>query len=287
MNAQSRALEDELLKRRVPYVVVGGTSFYERKEVKDLLGYLRVATGRDQDGDAVRRCVNAPFRFLGKAFVEQLMALAAQHDAPVWPALVEEAAQQARIQRRQVQSAAEWCDLIESVEHQAAALRQEGSDGTAGSVLLNLVQRTGYVDWITKEQGEESIENSAASNVRELIRVAQAFKTVDELLDYVDENIRASAKQRRKKGGDCVLLMSIHRSKGLERLALRAKRTATTTRLFPLLRRRTPEEERRSHVLVTRARDELVCSYVEKMVGPRGPRDMAPSGFLKDAGLIG
>ena len=73
LNAQSRSLEDAMLAEKIPYVLVGGTNFYERKEVKDLLAYLRLVSGRDKDGDAVRRCINAPFRFLGAAFVEKLM----------------------------------------------------------------------------------------------------------------------------------------------------------------------------------------------------------------------
>lgn len=64
-NAQSRAIEEALLSRKIPYVVIGGCIFYERKEVRDLLAYLRVAAGRDEDGEELRRCINAPFRYLG------------------------------------------------------------------------------------------------------------------------------------------------------------------------------------------------------------------------------
>ena len=64
--AQSRAVEEAFLRRKLPYVMIGGTNFYERKEVKDLLGYLRVALGRDASGEGLSRCINAPFRFLGR-----------------------------------------------------------------------------------------------------------------------------------------------------------------------------------------------------------------------------
>src|SRR6185312_13049588 len=116
LNAQSRALEEALLRAKIPYVLIGGVNFYERKEVKDLLAYLRLATGRDKDGDAVKRCINAPFRFLGARFVEKVMAVREQYGAALpWTDVTKIAAQQAGIQQRQRESVREWVELLEMV----------------------------------------------------------------------------------------------------------------------------------------------------------------------------
>jgi DNA helicase-2/ATP-dependent DNA helicase PcrA len=277
-NAQSRALEDALLRERIPYEVVGGVSFYERKEVKDLLAYLRVALGRDRDGDAVRRCINAPFRFLGKAFVDRLMQLARAAEHPVdWPRLVDAAAQQAGIQGRQRESAREWCRLVARV----AAANERHED--AGRILVDLIQQTAFIAWLSKDEGEESVENSAAANVRELARVAASFKSADELLDYVEQNVRDRAKQK-KASGDRVLLMSVHKSKGLEWPCVWV--VGCNDGVLPHAKGDVEEERRLFYVACTRARDELTCSYVSRMALPRGVVEVGPSAFLRDAGLI-
>jgi len=135
-NAQSRALEEALLKARLPYALVGGVGFYERKEVRDLLAYLRVASdrggeelsafsGRRQQRSAiddVKRCINAPFRFLGARFVERVQEAAGVPGLldRGWMQLVldvadaDSTAQQWQ-KERQRQSAGEWASIIESV----------------------------------------------------------------------------------------------------------------------------------------------------------------------------
>jgi DNA helicase-2/ATP-dependent DNA helicase PcrA len=280
-------MEDALLREKIPYVVVGGACFYERKEVKDLLGYLRVATGRDEDGDAVRRCINAPFRYLGKAFVDRVMATynAAQDSGRGvdWPFIVKSASASSGIQRRQAISAGEWCDVISRVGDMARS--DDPNARSPGNILLWIIQRTGFVKWLVQDEGEESIENSAASNVRELARIAQSFATVDELLDYVDKNIEERAAQQRKSSrGDRVLLMSIHRSKGLEWPLVWV--CGCNDGILPHAYGDVEEERRLFYVAVTRARDEVVCSYVAHVESMNGPKQLRPSAFLADAGLL-
>ena len=280
-NAQSRALEEALLGAKIPYVVVGGSSFYERKEVKDILGYLRVASGRDKDGDAVRRCSNAPFRFLGVAFVERVMAAAADRGEDSWSSVVRRVADQARVQFRQKQSAEEWASLVENVAEQV-------ENGARPAAILNdVVHATRYLDYLRKEEGEESVENSRQSNVRELVRVAERFGKVTELLDYIDQNVAASRKQRKdaQAGGERVLLMSIHRSKGLEWPLVWV--SGCNEKVLPHARGDVEEERRLAYVAATRARDELVMSFVSRFATAEGVKDAQPSRFLADAGLLG
>jgi|SRR5271166_188991 len=278
-NAQSRALEEALLSQRIPYVVVGGTSFYERKEIKDLLGYLRVATDRDMTGEAVKRCINAPFRFLGAKFVDKVMDLA--RPGCEWTLVVDEAARFSGIQRRQQASAHEWCQLVANVQNAV----NEGSehDARPATILTELVQRTRFIEWLEKDEGEESIENSSGANVRELIRVSERFATVKELLDFIDRSIAEQAKQRKGDLGNRVLLMSIHRSKGLEWPNVWV--VGCNEAILPHARGDIKEERRLMYVAVTRARDELVLSWVLKMATKAGMRTMEPSRFLSDANL--
>ena len=262
-------------------MVVGGTSFYERKEVKDLLGYLRVASGRDATGEAIKRCINAPFRFLGSAFVERVMGAAKDRGpGPSWTDVVRDVCRGPGVQGRQVESALGWARLVEAVGQQVF-------DGAKPGVVLNdLVGRTRYVDWLEKEEGQESVENSRSSNVRELVRVAERFGTAGELLDYIDETVRASRRQRedRQAGGERVLLMSVHKSKGLEWPNVFV--SGCNEKILPHARGDIEEERRLMYVAVTRARDSLVLSYVDEFATRAGVMAAAPSRFLKDAGLV-
>lgn len=274
-NAQSRALEAALLKTKIPYVIVGGTNFYERKEVKDLLAYLRTAV--DPDADSVRRCINAPFRFLGAAFVGKVNEIAAEGECDDWQAVVMAAAEKANIQHRQRASATEWVELIQRVK------KSDDAGESPAEILRDLVARTRYVEWLEKEEGGESIEASHGANVRELCRVAEQFDSVREFLGYVTRNLQEAAKQRRGHRSR-VTLMSIHKSKGLE--AEHVWVVGCNEKVLPHAKGDPEEERRLMYVAVTRARDELTLSYVTIMSMRNGSTNVEPSRFLKDMGLV-
>lgn len=290
--AQSRAIEESLLRSKIPYVVVGGVSFYERKEVRDLLGYLRLAARRGKPDD-IKRSINTPFRFLGAAFVSRVMEAAGDAEGEVdWPGLVDRVAGQTGLQRRQVESATSWARLIRGM--QAAIDAQDEEDPIFGTeddearparLLGNLVRDIGYIDWLNKEEGGETTADSGAANVREMVRVAERFKTAGELLDYIDDTIKSARKQRDDKqaGGERVLLMSVHRSKGLEWPHVYV---AGMNEMVLPHAKGDPEEERRlAYVAMTRARDVLTLSFVRRIATRAGIRDVEPSRFLRDTGL--
>jgi DNA helicase II / ATP-dependent DNA helicase PcrA len=284
-NAQSRALEEALLKRRIPYVVVGGSSFYNRKEVRSLLGYLRVAAGRDDDGDGLKRSINAPFRYLGRAFVDKVVS----QRSGTWVEKVEAVAGGGfgvpRVQARQRQSALQWADLITRV---AARINSDDPEQRRPEGILGyVVHETRYIEWLEKDEGGEGLESSHAANVREMIRIAERFDTVDALLDYIEDMARAARRQRAdgQAGGERVLLMSIHRSKGLEwpNVWVNGCNELVLPHVYG-----DPEEERRlMYVAATRARDRLVFSHVRSFAAREGVRpDARPSRFLVEAGLV-
>lgn len=292
-NAQSRALEEALLGARIPYVVVGGVSFYERKEVRDILGYLRIASGRGTTDD-VKRCINAPFRFLGARFVERVMCsvedLIDEGELPNWGDIVREVSRGERIQARQQVTAEGWATLVETIGQRitkgiTGSCARDHEEATPSVILEDIVRQTKYLEWITKEEGEESIETSGVANVRELIRVSTRFPTCGELLDYIDETIRSSRRQREDKqaGGERVLLMSVHKSKGLEWPHVWV--AGFNEMILPHVKGDIEEERRLAYVAATRARDTLVLSYVRTMATRAGIKDVDPSRFLEDSGI--
>jgi DNA helicase-2/ATP-dependent DNA helicase PcrA len=285
LNAQSRALEEALLKAQIPHIIVGGTNFYERKEVKDLLAYLRLATGRDKDGDAVKRCINAPFRFLGAQFVEKVADERNADPEASWENCVLRVCNRERIQDRQKRSAFEWVRILESIREKVSPPVLSGKEmiyevkpDSPNQVLTWLVDRTDYVRWLEKEEGEESIESSHGANVRELLRVASSFSTVEEFLSFVEKQIADSAKQKKSVRGEAVTLMTIHRSKGLQFPVVWVVGCNET--ILPHARGDIEEERRLFYVAVTRAERHLVCSHVEEMATRAGLKQVEPSQFL-------
>lgn len=301
-NAQSRALEEQCLGARIPYVVIGGISFYERKEVKDLLAYLRLAAGRGTFDD-VRRSINAPFRFLGREFVNKVEEVAerrqrdAAREAISWTEIVREVASSPglRIQERQRESARVWCNLVDRMAQQIRDGRElmekdpvQGalSSPRPGAMIDALLMQTDYVRWITRDEGTESPENNRVSNIRELVRASERFNTVDGLLDYIQETVDAAeAAKRGEDGVDRVTLMSIHRSKGLEWPVVFL--VGANEKVLPHAKCEDVNEERRlAYVALTRARDVLHVSYCARAaIGPKVV-DLSVSRFIVEAGLV-
>lgn len=291
-NAQSRGPEEALIAARIPYRIVGGTCFYERKEVRDLLAYLRLASGRGRLED-VNRCINTPFRYLGKAFVERVRDAAERAGVKKanWTEIIREVAEQAGIQRRQRASAFDWSRLIEEtrLKIDKAKLAPEGTEanltGAPARILNEIISATGYQQALIKEEGEETTENSKVSNVREMVRAAQRFTNVDDLLDYVDKTIAASKEERRSKSDpNKVTLSSLHRSKGLEWPVVFL--AGCSEGILPHGRAESMEEERRLfYVGVTRARDHLYVSSVANAAFGNRVMALEVSRFLAETDL--
>mgnify|MGYP001574392039 CR=1 FL=1 len=295
-NAQSRSIEESLLAERIPHVVVGGTSFYNRKEVKDLLAYLRVAEGRAR-GEDVRRCLNAPFRYLGSAFVERVEAAEHERGDRSWPDVVRDVAQ-ASVYAKHRTGVEQWARIVAWMAREVAAQSDVALDeardddlvgdgetrGMPAGILERLLTETKYLEWLARDEGTESTENSRSSNVREMVRVARRFRTASEFLDFVDETQDAQERAAQDRTADRVTLTTLHRSKGLEWRDVYL--VSVNDRILPHARAEDPGEERRLfYVGVTRARDALRVSYVRTAALAAGSAFLAPSRFLEEAGL--
>jgi DNA helicase-2/ATP-dependent DNA helicase PcrA len=309
-NAQSRAPEEALISARIPYVIIGGTNFYERKEVRDLLAYLKLAEGRG-DLDDVQRCINSPFRYLGKAFVQQVRDAVkearrkarSQEGARVsYPGVVRRVCSEGqRIQSRQRYSAEEWANLVEETHRlikegeEARARIKSGefselderavTESKPDRILEIIVRESRYTDWLVRAEGQETTENNRVSNVRELVRAAGRFTTVAELLDYIELTIKASREQRKK--GDTpnkVVLTTLHRSKGLEWPVVFI--VGTNEGILPHAKAEDDEEERRLfYVGVTRAKMELNVSCIRVAALGNRVLFLPPSRFIDEGGL--
>ena len=280
LNAQSRGIEEALLAAKIPYVVVGGVSFYERKEVKDLLAYLRIIAGRNTK-DSIKRALNAPFRFLGNAYLEKVLGCLSGAPTSCADACsaVMTACTLANVQQRQRSSAKSFCDILER------AKMVDANGAKPDGILQGILDSTQYEAWLKRDTGEESLENSHVANVKELVRVATRFNSITELLDFIDATITDAKKNAEdSKGKDRVLLMSIHKSKGLE--FKHVSFVGACEMIIPHPRAEDIDEERRlAYVAITRAKQTLLITSPKRIATKAGIRDVAPSRFVVEAGL--
>ena len=201
-NAQSRAIEEELARRRVPYKVIGGTKFYDRREVKDVLAYLR-AIVNPEDEVSVKRILNVPKRGIGETSVRKLDAYANAHNLPFHRALEE--ADRAGVSGKALGGINE---LLVSLAY-LRALASSGSSPTA--VLQAVLDRTSYLVLL---EAENTIESAGRiENVTELLSSADQYETLDAFLEAV---ALVSDSDEIDRDESVVVLMTLHTAKGLE-----------------------------------------------------------------------
>ena len=297
-NAQTRAFEDELRRAAVPYRVVGAVSFYERREVKDLLAHLRLVANPDDDA-AFRRAVGAPRRGIGEQSLEVLSRSAAQWG---W-SLARTAAAAGRLEElrpRAREALEQFARDLESARHELAALQP-------AEALRGIVARTDFERFLLEEDetGPERVEN-----VAELVTAAAAWSEEygAQLPDGEDGKGEDAApppegsetgespiqrflaqtalvgNSEVERGENGVTLMTLHAAKGLEFPVVAI--AGLEEGLFPLSRADTPEaieEERRlCYVGVTRAKDKVFLTYATARRRGGELRAGFPSRFLDD-----
>ena len=204
-NAQSRPFEEELVRRRIPYVVVGGMKFYERAEVKDVLAYLRLAA-RPEDDLAFRRVVNVPARGIGAATLDRLAAAARESGRSWWevsesPAGLTERARTALARFREV----------------VLDLHEKSATWTPSALLEHLLSVTGY--GALYEGSEDREDVARRENIEELLSSAREFERRNEegatIAEYLDTVALATDADSAASGG-AVTLSTLHAAKGLE-----------------------------------------------------------------------
>ena len=266
INAYSRALEESLAAREIPYVVLGGRGFFGRSEVMDACAYIRLATAPDEE--SLRRVINKPTRYLGAAFCDAVVERARSGiGIRVALALTERTALKA-LHQGQLRS-------VRELDRHLMALQQLRPGMAVGYILRTL----GYEDWLHRD--EEDAEDRVEA-LRELAQIAERFDDAASFLAYVAEQQDATGKDEDQHAGR-VQLMTVHRAKGLEWDVVFV--AGASLGLMPHAKAhgdQLAEERRIAYVAVTRARDRLRLTSVQAFRG----KAAGASPFVSEAGLM-
>lgn len=272
-NAQARALEDALIRSQIPYVVYGAVSFYQRKEVKDILAYLRIVVDPN-DTEAIARVINVPSRFLGKAFFQKAQEYAYKNGIPLLQALGE-CPEASQWRYRQVKDFL-WC---------VDTLQKESQFRAPADMVMRARNITGYDAWLLEEEGtEEGNDTDRLENLNALANAAMRFSSLKEFLTYAEQ---VSSRNVEENGGDKVALITIHKAKGLEfpvvfvaglSNGLLPHRKAIQYLDGEIIPESIEEERRLCYVAMTRAKDRLYLSSIESYLG----KPLEQSIFLQD-----
>lgn len=264
-NAQSRAFEDAFRKNGIPYRIYGGLSFYQRKEIKDILAYFRLMTNLN-DEEAFKRIVNYPARGIGNTTLQKIVTASREHNASLWAVTERPTEYGVQLNRGTLAKLESFCALI--LEFRAKAMSVN-----AYELAKDIIETSGIRADIAKEDGPEG--DSKRENVEELLSSIHAFEkeTMEEgnlefapLGDYLQTVALLTDADQKDDGTPKVTLMTIHASKGLEFDAIFV--TGLEQELFPaataLLFPKEMEEERRLfYVAVTRAKRFCYLTYAK------------------------
>jgi DNA helicase-2/ATP-dependent DNA helicase PcrA len=277
-NAQSRSVEDTFVRYNIPYRIVGGTRFYDRKEIKDLIAYLRLIY-QPEDRISFERVVNVPGRGVGAKSLENFYQWQQANGFNLEEAVLR-VGQCGTVSGKAKKGLTELADIIGS-------LRKVAEDTAPSQLISDLVRRTDYLNYLDDggPQGE-----SRKENVGELIGVAQGYHDLG-LSGFLEEVALISdldtTNMNGKGGGgnDSVTLMTLHAAKGLEFPVVFMAGMEET--IFPhsraLYDQTEMEEERRlCYVGMTRAREELYMMYATSRMLYGGTQHNPPSRFLSE-----
>ena len=282
-NAQSRSFEENLRRHNIPYRIYGGLSFYQRKEIKDFVAYLRVIVN-EQDQESIKRIINYPTRGIGKTSTDKITVLASENDITFWEVLE-------RI--REFGFTGRTANSVEAFVMMIKAFRVQLEKKNAYDVAEEVGKATGIVKELYKDGTVEDL--SRYENVQELLNAIKEFtETPDdegELLDkslgsYLQQiTLLTDADKDDPENQDVVTLMTIHASKGLEFPNVFV--VGTEENLFPsqmsMYDKDDLEEERRLfYVAITRAEKNVWLTYANHRYRFGQLVSNEPSRFLEE-----
>jgi len=266
-NAQSRSFEEALRKLNIPYKIYGGLSFYQRKEVKDFISYLRVVVNPN-DEEALKRIINYPVRGIGNTSIDRLIVAANEQDKPLWhivehPELMDDTQARAKT-------------LIKNFSMMIKSFRAMLPSKNAYEIAEYIGKQTGLIDDLFKDKTVEGI--SRFENIQELLNGIKEY-TVGEQPEYEEDEVKpendlaaylqqisllTDMDDSKDENKEKVKMMTIHAAKGLEFASVFV--VGLEENLFPSIMamnsREDLEEERRLfYVAVTRSKRFLTLSY--------------------------
>ncbi len=264
-NAQSRTIEESLLRQNIPYVIYGGVRFYERLEIKNVLSYLRVIINRN-DNNAFERAIGVPSRGVGEKTLMNIRNFAEENNL----SLFQSAKDMVSSEIIKGKAATSISIFINLVEESLEKINSTSSD----EFVETIINKSGLIDHHMKEPGEKG--RIRVENINELISAVKSFETLNKHEDMSDYGSYIAAflssvsldmgETQASKSDDAVQLMTIHSAKGLEFKYVFL--VGMEESLFPHSRsieniNELEEERRLCYVGITRARNKLYLTYTE------------------------
>lgn len=274
-NAQSRVLEEMLMRAGIPYKVFGGLRFYDRREVRDVIAYLRVIANPTDDV-SLRRIINVPKRSIGDATITELVNHAQQEQMPLFSALTD---LPASLSSRPRKCVGDFFTLMTTLMAMKEAL-------PLGEFVQQLVEMTGLLSQYQKEDSDEA--RTRIENIQEFLGAVEEFARQTEnatLEDYLENVALVTELDQAEDEKQYVTLMTLHSAKGLE--FPNVFMTGMEEGVFPsgrsLMEETRMEEERRlCYVGITRARQRLFLSRASQRMLYNQVNHNAPSRFLAE-----
>ncbi|MEA5503202.1 DNA helicase PcrA [Halotia wernerae UHCC 0503] len=267
-NAQSRPFEELLVRNQIPYTVVGGMKFYDRKEIKDVIAYLR-AIANPSDTVSLLRVINTPRRGIGRTTIDALVNASQQLGTTLWEILSDETSVNT-LAGRATKAVNSFAQMISRWQEQITTV-------PVTEVLQGILEDSGYVQDLMNQGTDEATDR--VQNVQELYNAALQFQEENEeisLRDFLSSAALSSDLDNLKEGQTAVSLMTLHSSKGLEFPVIFL--VGLEQGLFPGYRSLSDpaslEEERRlCYVGITRAQERLYLSFARerRLYGSREP----------------
>ncbi|WP_019155510.1 DNA helicase PcrA [Robertmurraya massiliosenegalensis] len=259
-NAQSRVMEEVLLKSNIGYAIVGGIKFYDRKEIKDILAYLRLIANPDDD-ISLQRVINVPKRGIGSSSIDKIANFANLHDISMFDAL--ESIELIGLSPKITKAAAEFRELVKGYSNMQEYL-------SVTELVEEVLEKTGYRELLKAEKSLES--ESRLENIDEFLSVTKSFEDGSEdksLVGFLTDLALVADIDKLEDDGektDQVVLMTLHSAKGLEFpvVFLMGLEEGVFPHSRSLMEEAEMEEERRlAYVGITRAEEELYITNAQ------------------------
>lgn len=278
-NAQSRVMEEMLLKSNIEYSIVGGIKFYDRKEIKDTLAYLRLIANPDDD-ISFQRVINVPKRGIGSSSVDKIANFAAMHDMSMYQAL--EAVELIGLSPKITKAASEFRDLIQNYTRMQEYL-------SVTELVEEVIDKSGYVDMLKAEKSIEA--QSRLENIEEFMSVSKNYEDANDdksLIAFLTDLALVADIDKLDDDGkqaDSVVLMTLHSAKGLEFpiVFLIGLEEGVFPHSRSLMEEGEMEEERRlAYVGITRAEKQLYLTNAQMRTLFGRTNMNPPSRFVKE-----
>ena len=281
-NGQSRIFEEYLRRQNIPYKVFGGLSFYQRKEIKDMIAYLRVLVNPN-DEEALKRIINYPKRGIGKTTIDKLIAKAAKANTRLWDEFL------------MFKGSARTAQAIGSFVKIIVSTQKKLDEKDAYEITAEIAKKSGILDELKNDktvEGANRLENftSLLDGIKDFVEndeVIDEATVPDKKLGTYLQNIALHTDLDEQKSDDVVTLMSVHSSKGLEFPSVFV--VGLENNLFPSFMAKDSmdgmdEERRLFYVAVTRAELFLTLSYAKSRYRFGKHQNNEPSPFLDEVG---